>query len=75
MGGHDRFEGRGRLATKINTIFFVGIDVLNIFHLTIFLKKTIFSKIRVKNYTWRARLFLRKRGVGRHEISLNKRSE
>ncbi len=48
--GHDRFERRGRLATKINVTFFVGIDVLNIFHLTTFLKKTIFSKIKANNY-------------------------
>ncbi len=39
-GGHDRFEGRGRQATKINITFFVGIDVLNIFHKTIFFKVT-----------------------------------
>ncbi len=41
MGGHDRFEwrGGGRLATKINITFFVGIEVLNIFYLTIFSKK------------------------------------
>ncbi len=37
--GHDRFEGRGRLATKICINFFVGIAVLNIFHLTIFSKR------------------------------------
>ncbi len=35
--------------TKINITFFVGIEVLNIFHLTIFSKKTIFSKITAKN--------------------------
>ncbi len=50
VGGDDRFEGRGRLGTTINVTFFVRIEVLNIFHLTIFLKKTIFSKIRKKNY-------------------------
>ncbi len=50
MGGRDCFEGRGRLATKIDITFFVAIEVLNIFHLTIFSEKTIFSKITVKNY-------------------------
>ncbi len=45
VGGHNRFEGRGHLATKINITFFIGIDGLNIFHLTTFLKKTILSKI------------------------------
>ncbi len=39
------FEGRGHMATKINITFFVGIDVLNIFYLTSFSKKTIFCKI------------------------------
>ncbi len=48
MGGHDSFRTGGRLAIKINITFFGGIDVLNIFHLTIFLKKTIFSKITAK---------------------------
>ncbi len=32
-------RGGGRLATKINITFFVGIEVLNNFHLTIFSKK------------------------------------
>ncbi len=32
-------RGGMRLATKINTTFFVGIDVLNIFPLTTFSKK------------------------------------
>ncbi len=32
-------RGKGCLATKINITFFVGNAVLNIFHLTIFLKK------------------------------------
>ncbi len=41
---HDRLEGRERLVTKINITFFVDIDVLNIFHLTTFSKRTIFSK-------------------------------
>ncbi len=48
--GHDRFEkGGGCLATKINITFSVGIDVLNIFHLTIFSKKN-FLKITAENY-------------------------
>ncbi len=34
-----RFEVRGRLATNVNITFFVGFEVLNIFHLTIFSKK------------------------------------
>ncbi len=33
-----------RLATKVNISFFVGNDVLNIFYVIIFLKKTIFLK-------------------------------
>ncbi len=37
--GLNRFEGRGCLATKISITFFVGIDVLNIFHFTTFSKK------------------------------------
>ncbi len=43
-------RGVGRLATKINITFFVSIDVLNIFYLTTFSKKTIFFKNNVKNY-------------------------
>ncbi len=39
MGGHDRFEERECLATRINITTFIGIDVLNIFHSTIFLQK------------------------------------
>ncbi len=38
-------RGGGHLAIKINITFFVGIHVLNIFYLTTFSKKTIFSKI------------------------------
>ncbi len=49
VGGHDRFEGTGRLATKINITFFVRNEVLNTFHLTIFLKRTIISKINFWN--------------------------
>ncbi len=37
--GHERFEGRVHLATKISITFFVSMEVLNIFRLTIFLKK------------------------------------
>ncbi len=47
----DRFEGKGRLLTKINVTFFVGKEILNIFHSTIFSKKTIFFKITAK-ITW-----------------------
>ncbi len=43
-------RGGGRLATKINITFLVGIDVLNIFYLTTFSEKNIFSKITAKNY-------------------------
>ncbi len=49
-GGHDCFEGRVCLATKVNITFFVGIEILNIFHLTIFSKNPKFSKIAAKNY-------------------------
>ncbi len=52
VGKHDRFRGGGRLATKINITFFVGIDVLNIFYLTIFFFKKNFSEITAKNYFW-----------------------
>ncbi len=41
---YDRFEGRGHLASKINITYFVGIVVLNIFHITIFSKKQYFPK-------------------------------
>ncbi len=34
-----RFEGRRRQAAKINTTLFVGVEVLNIFYLTVFSKK------------------------------------
>ncbi len=34
--------------TKINVTCFVGTEILNIFYLTIFSKKTIFSKITAK---------------------------
>ncbi len=44
VGGRDHFEGRRTFGTKINITILVGIDFLNIFHLTIFSKKeTIFS--------------------------------
>ncbi len=42
-------RGEGRLTTKISITFFVGIEILNIFHLINFRKKTIFSKITAKN--------------------------
>ncbi len=67
VGGYDHFKGRGRLVTKISRTFFVGIEVLNIFHLTIFSKKTTFSIITAKNYFWGACPFLRERGVGQQK--------
>ncbi len=61
------FEGRGHPATKINITFFVGTEVLNIFHLTIFLKKhNIFQNNRDKKF-WGAWPFLRKQGVGQQQ--------
>ncbi len=39
MGGCNRLRV-AHLATKINITFLVGIEILNIFHLTIFSKKT-----------------------------------
>ncbi len=43
-------RGSGRLTTKINVNFFVRIEFLNIFHITIFSEKeTIFCKINMKN--------------------------
>ncbi len=44
MGGHDHFEGK-RVPGDRN-------EVLNIFHITIFSKKAIFSKIKAKNNFW-----------------------
>ncbi len=44
VGGQNRFEEMGHLARRISIIFFVGIDVLNIFHLTTFSKKQYFPK-------------------------------
>ncbi len=53
VGAHGSFEGScPHMATKINITFFVSIDVLNIFYLISFSKKTIFSKITVKNNFW-----------------------
>ncbi len=39
VGGHDHFEGKGCLVTKININYFARNKVLNIFHVTIFSKK------------------------------------
>ncbi len=65
VGGHDRLKGRGGVWRQKSTQpFFAGIEVLNIFNLTIFLKKTIFSEITAKNYFWKARPFFREWGVG-----------
>ncbi len=58
--GHDHFEGRGRLATKIIITFFVSFQVLYSFSFNNFFKKkkknkkTIFSKVTAKNYFWGA---------------------
>ncbi len=43
-------RGKGCLTTKININFFVGTEVLNIFHIT--LKKKKNSKIIAKNNFW-----------------------
>ncbi len=45
-------RGRRRLVMKINITFSVRNEVLNIFYLTIFLKRTIFSKITLNNNFW-----------------------
>ncbi len=50
-------RGRDYLVIKINITFFVGNKVLNIFHLNIFSKKSIFSKITVKNNFWGMTIF------------------
>ncbi len=50
-------RGRGFQATKININFFVRNELLNIFHITIFSKKTIFSKIIMKSNFWRSYYF------------------
>ncbi len=69
VGVYDRFEGRGLLATKINVTFFVGIGVLNIFHLITFSKEIIFPKITAKNLfgVGGAGPFLREWGVRRQK--------
>ncbi len=41
---------RGRLVTKINIIFLIGNEVLNIFHLTIFSKKNFSQNNCEKNF-------------------------
>ncbi len=50
VGEYDVLMRRGRLATKINMTSFVGNQFLNIFYLTIFLKKSVFSKIPQKKF-------------------------
>ncbi len=70
VGGYDHFEGKGRLATKINRTFFVGNEVLNIFHLTTFLEKTIFSEIAVKNNFWRTWSFYREMGCRTEKMNI-----
>ncbi len=46
-------KGSGCLVTTINFNFFVRNEVLNIFHITITKKKTMFPKITAKNNFWR----------------------
>ncbi len=45
-------KGRGRVATKININFFVRNEVLNIFYITIFPKKTNIFQNNRKNNFW-----------------------
>ncbi len=52
--------GGDHQVTKINTTFFVGNEVSNIFHLTIFSSTTIFSKITARNNFGRRDYFLGK---------------
>ncbi len=42
LGHKSLLKGRGRRTTKMNITFFMGNEVLNIFHLTIFPKKATF---------------------------------
>ncbi len=72
VGGRDGFEERGRLTTKINITFFMGTEVLNIFHLTILKKKKNNNHISRNNsaksfWWWEHDYFLRERGVGRQK--------
>ncbi len=46
LGLKSLLKGRKCLATKMNVTFFMGNEVLNIFHLTIFSKKATFLKKR-----------------------------
>ncbi len=63
VGGYDPvLRGGEHLVTKTNITFFVDIDVLNIFHLTTFSKKAMFSKIKAKNYFLGPSPLLRERG-------------
>ncbi len=65
------FLRRGCLTIKINITFFVDIEILNIYHLTVFSKKKIyifFSKITVKNYFWGMNIF---EGTGRWTTKMN----
>ncbi len=57
MGGQTDLKGREHLATKIDISFFVGNEVLNIFYLAIFWKKTIFFKINAKKILQRMTIF------------------
>ncbi len=59
---------RGRLVMKVNITFSVGNEVLNIFYLTIFLKKAILSKITAKHNFWGMTIF---EGKGRRTTNMN----
>ncbi len=61
-------RGRGRLATKININFLVRNEVLNIFYLTIFSRKIIFSKIIAKNNFGGMTIF---QGIGCRTTKMN----
>ncbi len=62
-------KGGARLSTKISITFFVGIEVLNIFHLTIFSTKTIFfSKLTAKIIFGGKNIF---EGTGRRATRMN----
>ncbi len=69
MEGLARFEGKEAFGDKNQcNLFFVRNEVSNIFHLTIFLKKTIFTKITAKNNFWGITIFER---MGRRTTKMN----
>ncbi len=63
-------RGSGRLATNINITFFVGVDVLNIFHLATVSKKNnnIFQNNSEKLYLGSMTIF---EGTGRQTTKMN----